>query len=175
MSSPNPHVLGVLGHPVGHSQSPALFADMFAREGRSDLSYRTFDLPNLDDFERFLVRHPEVAGLNVTVPHKRDILPHLCEMSPEAEALGAVNTLVRTTNGWVGHNTDVWGFQRSIQPFLANRHERALVLGTGGSATAVHHVLSGLGIDTVAVSRHGNSADNTHALGRPCVGYHELS
>ena len=175
MSSTNPHVLGVLGHPVEHSQSPALFADMFAREGRSDLSYRTFDLPNLDDFERFLVRHPEVAGLNVTVPHKRDILPHLCEVSPEAEALGAVNTLVRTENGWVGHNTDVWGFQRSIQPFLANRHERALVLGTGGSAAAVHHVLSGLGIDTVAVSRHGNSADNTHALGRPCVGYHELS
>ena len=66
--------------------------------------------------------------------------------------IGAVNTLVRTPEGWVGHNTDAWGFRRSIQPFLKNTHERALVLGTGGSAAAVIWALQDLGIDVVAVS-----------------------
>ena len=89
--------------------------------------------------------------------------------------MGAVNTLVRHGDDWVGHNTDVWGFQRSIQPFLANRHERALVLGTGGSAAAVHHVLASLGIDALGVSRQGNSTAGTVAYGRPALGYDELN
>ena len=174
--SDNAHnVLGLLGHPVSHSQSPELFGQMLQSEGRTDVDYRTFDLPNIEDFPAFLERHPQLAGLNVTVPHKQTIVPFLHGMSEEAERLGAVNTLVKTEQGWVGHNTDVWGFKRSIQPFLRNRHERALVLGTGGSAAAVHHVLAGLGIEAVAVSRSGDSARETKALGRPSLGYHELS
>ena len=164
-------VLGVLGHPVSHSQSPELFGRLLQSEGRTDVDYRTFDLPNIKDFRAFLERHPQLAGLNVTVPHKKAIVPFLHGMSQEAERLGAVNTLVKTEQGWVGHNTDVWGFKRSIQPFLNNRHERALVLGTGGSAAAVHHVLAGLGIESVAVSRSGNNARVTKALGRPSLGY----
>ena len=62
----------------------------------------------------------------------------LTDLSPEAEALGAVNTLVRTPSGWKGHNTDIWGFSVPFNP-SDEWHERALVLGTGGSAAAVHH------------------------------------
>jgi len=167
--------LGLIGHPVEHSQSPALFKTMLARDGREHVTYHAFDLPEVDSFPSFVQDHPNLKGLNITVPHKQHILPLLADLSPEAQALGAVNTLVRTPSGWKGHNTDVWGFQRSIQPFLMNRHERALVLGTGGSAAAVHHVLRNLGIETLSVSRSGNSAEGSEAFGRPSIGYHELN
>ena len=74
-------VLGVLGHPVSHSQSPELFGRMLQSEGRTDVDYRTFDLPNIEDFPAFLERHPQLAGLNVTVPHKQTIVPFLHGMS----------------------------------------------------------------------------------------------
>lgn len=174
MTGVDAKALGVLGHPVGHSQSPALFRHILGRDNRQDVTYGAFDLPNINDFKDFAEQHPFVVGLNVTVPHKQSIIPFLKDLSHEARALGAVNTLVREEDGWVGYNTDVWGFKRAIQPFLANRHERALVLGTGGSAAAVHHVLNELGIDTIAVSRTGDSTKSTRALGRPSIGYHEI-
>lgn len=167
-------LLGVVGHPVAHSASPALFAQRFAELGREDLEYRTFDLARVEDFPALLAAHPGLVGLNVTVPHKKSVVPYLASLSPEARALGAVNTLVKKTDGWHGHNTDVWGFRRAVGPFLANRHERALVLGTGGSAAAVHHVLAGLGIEAVSVSRSGDISAGSKAFGRPSLGYHEL-
>lgn len=175
MSSNATKLLGVMGHPIGHSKSPELFDRILKDAGRADVEYRTFDVPDLDEFPSLVDRFPNLVGLNVTVPHKRAVVPYLAQVSDEARALGAVNTLVRTDEGWVGHNTDVWGFQRSIQPFLANRHERALVLGTGGSAAAVHHVLSQLGIEALSVSRSGDSSNGTQSHGRPCLGYHELN
>ena len=131
MSDEASKLLGVLGHPIEHSQSPSLFKRILAAEGRDEIVYRTFDLPDIEDFHTLTQDHPNLVGLNVTVPHKQAILSKLVRVSEEAQAVGAVNTLVKTPRGWEGHNTDVWGFQRSIQPFLANRHERALVLGTG--------------------------------------------
>ena len=175
MSEGASKLLGVLGHPIGHSQSPRLFKRILAAESREDVVYRTFDLPNIEDFHTLTHDHPNLVGLNVTVPHKKAIVSKLAGVSEEAQAVGAVNTLVKTPQGWEGHNTDVWGFQRSIQPFLSNRHERALVLGTGGSAAAVHHVLAKLGIDAISVSRTGDSTNGTRALGRASIGYHEVS
>lgn len=168
-------LLGVLGHPIGHSQSPALFERILREAGRADVTYRAFDLADISEFPSLVASHPTLEGLNVTVPYKQRILPFLKGLSDEARQLGAVNTLVREGDGWVGHNTDVWGFQRSIQPFLANRHERALVLGTGGSAAAVHHVLAGLGIEALSVSRKGDSHAGTTAFGRPTLGYAEVN
>lgn len=168
-------LLGLLGHPVDHSYSPELFAEKFKALGRADLAYRTFDLPDISEFTSLVQAHPNLIGLNVTTPHKQSIMPFLAELSEEARAVGAVNTLVRDGNNWVGHNTDVWGFQRSIQPFLAKHHERALVIGTGGSAAAVHHVLSRIGIECVGVSRNGNHLNSTTFCGRPTLGYHELN
>ena len=174
MNTSHTKVLGVLGHPVAHSRSPALFSSWIGQAGRTDLVYEAFDVVDISDFANWQSMHPDVVGLNVTVPHKQAILPYLRDLSMEAEAVGAVNTIVRTQHGWVGHNTDVWGFQRSIQPFLSKHHERALVLGTGGSAAAVHHVLASLGIDAVGVSRNGDSKQHQQFRGRPVIGYHEL-
>lgn len=163
---------GLIGHPVGHSQSPALFQARAAELGNADSSYELFDLPAISDFPTFVLEHPEIGGLNVTVPHKQSIIPLLSSLSHEAERIGAVNTLEKTKDGWVGHNTDAWGFQRSIQPFLTRHHERALVLGTGGSAAAVKFVLGKLGIDVVLVSRQPDKADSKE---HPVIGYDDLN
>ena len=167
--------LGLIGHPVGRSQSPRLFAERFERLGRHDLSYEVFDLPDISDFPAWTEAHPDVVGLNVTIPHKVAVMPYLRSLGTEATQIGAVNTLVRTPEGWVGHNTDTWGFRRSIQPFLKNIHERALVLGTGGSAAAVICALRELGIEAVAVSRSAHSAEGRLHAGAPVVNYNELN
>ncbi len=167
--------LGLIGHPVGHSQSPELFSARFERLGRHDLTYEAFDLPDISAFPAWSEANPDVVGLNVTVPHKSDVLPYLQSLGAEAEQIGAVNTLVRTSEGWVGHNTDAWGFRRSIQPFLKNSHERALVLGTGGSGAAVTWALRDVGIDVLAVSRSGRSSEGRLHAGAPVVGYDELN
>ena len=167
--------LGLIGHPVGHSQSPKLFAERFEQLGRHDLSYEVFDLPDISDFPAWTEAHPDVVGLNVTIPHKVAVMPYLRRLGTEATHIGAVNTLVRTPEGWVGHNTDTWGFRRSIQPFLKNIHERALVLGTGGSAAAVIYALHNLGIDVVAVSRSAHSSEGLLHSGAPIIGYDELN
>ena len=77
------------------------------------------------------------------------------ELTPEARAIGAVNTIAFREGKALGHNTDAHGFHQSIKPFLTFEHERALLLGTGGSSKAVAHVLKSLGIQVNYVSRNG--------------------
>ena len=90
--------LGLIGHPVGHSQSPALFKQILARDGRADMLYEAFDLPDVEAFPAFVEDHPNLLGLNVTVPHKKNILPMLSALSP---VFGAMPTGVQcTTSKW---------------------------------------------------------------------------
>lgn len=174
-------LLGVVGTPLGHSQSPAMFQRRFASLGRNDLDYQAYEFKSIDEVATWMTSTPTLKGFNVTLPFKQSIMSFLDALSPEAKEVGAVNTVVRQGDLWVGYNTDVWGFQRAIQPFLAMRHERALVLGTGGSAAAVHHALKGLGIEAVSVSRGVHAKDMVDggsrplAWGRPVIGYDELS
>ena len=145
--------LGLIGHPVGHSKSPDFFKTILASINRSDVTYEEYDLESIEDFYGFLSEHSDFVGLNVTIPHKESIIKHLCCLEDVASEIGAVNTIVKTDNGWKGYNTDAWGFSRSLKPFIKGRHERALVFGTGGASKAVVHSLKKLGIKTVVVSR----------------------
>lgn len=150
---------GLLGKSLQHSHSQALFAQKFAQENIVDASYSLFELSDLINWQAWShaqLRHPEGAllGLNVTVPYKQSILAHLDQLTPQAEAIGAVNALRPMGDGqWMGHNTDAQGFAKSIRPFLTSSHERALILGNGGAAAAVRYVLETLGIDVVHVTR----------------------
>ena len=81
MSEGASKLLGVLGHPIGHSQSPGLFKRILSAEGRDDVAYRTFDLPEIKDFQSLTLDHPNLVGLNVTVPHKQAILSKLVRVS----------------------------------------------------------------------------------------------
>lgn len=116
---------------------------------------------------QLIEEHPNLRGLNVTIPHKQAVIPFLDELSDEAQAIGAVN-VIRITRPMVsvlgdsvaelkphlkGFNTDIIGFMDSIRPLLQPHHKRALVLGTGGASKAVCRGLEKLGIEWRYVSR----------------------
>jgi shikimate dehydrogenase len=143
---------GLLGKSLQHSFSPAFFKDYF-QSNCIEAAYQLIELASIEDALPLL--DGSFQGLNVTVPYKESILPFLDELTPEAQAIGAVNTLAFREGKTLGHNTDAYGFQQSIKPFLTFEHERALILGTGGSSKAVAHVLKTLGIEVNYVSRNG--------------------
>lgn len=147
------HRFGLIGQPVGHSWSAAYFEDKWTREGTKGCTYGLHDLATVDEVLA-LWEDPDWAGMNVTVPYKQAILPLLDGLTDEARAIGAVNVVAFTPEGRIGHNTDAIGFRKCIAPFLEAHHHRALVLGTGGSAAAVCHVLRDIGLDVTRVSRN---------------------
>ncbi len=147
-----PRRFGLIGHPVGHSWSARHFEEKWARERIGDCRYELHDLAQVEAVQG-LWEESGWEGMNVTVPYKQSIIPMLDGLSAEAASIGAVNTIAFTPEGRIGHNTDALGFKRSIAPFLRPHHERALVLGTGGSAAAVCHVLRSIGVQVTRVSR----------------------
>jgi shikimate dehydrogenase len=152
-------VYGILGFPLSHSFSNRYFTAKFEKEALKDCVHKIFPLQDLEKFPELLKSENSLIGLNVTIPHKVSILPFLDELDETAKAVGAVNTIKisRDASGKVqkciGYNTDVFGFGNALKPFLKNNHQRALILGTGGAAKAVAHVLKQLGIDFYFVSR----------------------
>lgn len=152
-------VYGLLGYPLGHSYSAGFFAEKFRREGIPAV-YLNFELPTVDLLRTEVIhRYPALRGFNVTIPHKQAILPLLSALSPEAEAIGAVN-VVRVEHDaeghmrLVGYNSDYIGFMESLRPLLRPDDRDALVLGgTGGAARAVNYALGRLGIKVHPVSR----------------------
>jgi shikimate dehydrogenase len=149
--------LGLIGTKLSHSFSKKYFEQKFEKLNLSDHSYSLFELKSIQDLPFFLEENKGLTGFNVTFPFKESILSFLDEIDAEANKLGAVNTVSiswkKNTPHLTGSNTDVFGFKNSIKPFLENSHERALILGTGGAAKAVNHVLQSLGITTLSVSR----------------------
>lgn len=145
---------GLIGHPLSHSFSAQFFSDKFQREG----IYARYDLlpiQSLQDIEQ-LVAENQLDGFNVTVPHKKNIVPFLQHLSDDARKVGAVNCVKVTKDGWFGHNTDITGFEGALHHLLRKiKINCALVLGNGGSAASVCHVLDKLGIGYRIVSRSG--------------------
>lgn len=146
-------LFGLIGYPLGHSFSQGYFTEKFKSLGLHDHQYQNFPIADLSAFPELIAQHPQLCGLNVTIPHKQNIIPYLHVLDDQAAAVGAVNC-IRIDNGKLtGFNTDVDGFKMSIKPFLENHYERALILGTGGAAKAVAYVLRQWGIPFHFVSR----------------------
>lgn len=149
---------GLIGFPLGHSFSARFFSEKFGREG-IDADYRNFELADIGELMELLSEYPDLEGINVTIPYKEQILPYLTALSPEAKAIGAVNTvrILHDADGNVsaleGHNTDAPAFARTLAPMLPAEAVSALVLGTGGASKAVGAALSALGIPHTFVSR----------------------
>ena len=144
---------GLIGYPLGHSFSKKYFADKFEREGITGNAYELFPLEQIDQLEDLLASNPDLAGLNVTIPYKEQVIPYLDSMSPVVEEIGACNCIHIQEGRLMGHNTDVIGFSRSLLPKLKPHHRQALILGTGGSSKAVAYTLKELGIPFLQVSR----------------------
>ncbi len=132
----------LLGDPVAHSQSPALHNAAFAACGL-DLVYLACRVaPGRLEAAIAGLRALGAVGANVTIPHKRAVLPFLDRLTPAAQGAGAANTLFRQDDRWVGDNTDVGGFLDGLQPFADQLYGAdMLVWGAGGGARAVVYAL----------------------------------
>ena len=150
---------GLIGHPLSHSWSATFWNSAFERHGMHECIYENFDLARIEQLPELLLAHPEIEGLNVTIPYKSAVMPLLDRIDPVAQSIGAVNTIHVNNGEKIGYNTDAEGFRRSIRPFLEPSHDKALVLGTGGASKAVQYVLQSLGIPVFLVSR---KADEKH-------------
>jgi shikimate dehydrogenase len=168
---------GLIGYPLTHSFSKKYFADKFERGKIAETHYHIFPMEYISELPRLLKEHPDLCGLNVTIPHKQGVLKYLDWIENDAKAIGAVNCIRISAESPVtaaftgeigikghnfrleGFNTDLYGFEMSLRPLLKPRHDHALVLGDGGSAQAVKCVLQNLGITYHSVTRkpqHGS-------------------
>lgn len=146
--------LGLIGRNISYSFSKPYFEEKFRKEKISNYSYDVFDLNEISQVKD-LMRIPSLKGFNVTIPYKQVIIPFLDELSEAASQIGAVNTVVKHEDKWIGHNTDVIGFEDSLKDLLnGEKPNRSLLLGTGGAALAVGFVLDRLKIEPIQVSRN---------------------
>ena len=147
----------VIGHPIGHSLSPAMLNAAFAGL-RLPHRYEALDVAPEDlapTVERF--RHDDVLGVNVTIPHKEAVMRLIDGVDDEARDIGAVNTLLRRGSVLTGANTDAYGFEMCARGVLEG--ERVLVLGAGGAARACVYALLRLGNSVRVASRSPEQAE----------------
>jgi shikimate dehydrogenase len=148
-----PALYGLIGYPLSHSFSPAYFKKKFTTQD-IDAVYELFPMEHIHEFPSLFEKHPDIRGLNVTIPHKVSVMPHLDEIDRMATEIGAVNCIVIRDGIRKGYNTDATGFEQSLNPLLQSQHTQALILGTGGASMAVAYALRQLGISFQKVSRN---------------------
>ena len=139
MDSPQRQLIALIGHPVDHSLSPVMHNTAFAAQ-KLPFQYVVHDVEPGNVEEALAGMYAlNYRGGNVTIPHKTAVRSALVDESEQARAVGAVNTLVRTSSGWMGQNTDVDGFLRPLEPHLPDlqRTSSVLIFGAGGAARAV--------------------------------------
>ena len=145
---------GLVGKNISYSFSKGYFTQKFSDLKLVNYTYENFDLEHITQFEDLIKSNNDLKGLNVTIPYKEAIIPYLHRTDHKATKIGAVNTIKFTDEGLIGYNTDVYGFQDSIEPHLKKHHNNALILGTGGASKAVAFVFGELGIAYTFVSRN---------------------
>ncbi len=147
---------GLVGYPLGHSFSAGYFAKKFENEKITNCEYRNFPIDSIQKFPSLFIDNTGISGLNVTIPYKEQVIPFLNEMDSEAQAIGAVNTVkIIHTNAGIklkGFNSDVYGFEKSLQPMLKDYHKKALILGTGGASKAIKYILRKNNIEYISAS-----------------------
>lgn len=142
---------GVIGDPVAHSKSPAMHNAAFATlhiDARYDRWPTTLaELPQRIDS----LRNADMLGANVTIPHKRAVMPLLDVIAPSARLVGAVNTIVNEHGQLIGHNTDAEGLAAALREAGYHYGQGAIVLGAGGAARAAVVALASLDVTTISV------------------------
>ena len=156
---------GLIGRSLRHSFSQTYFTQKFYSLHLAEHQYDLFELATVSELPALLAAHPNLVGLNVTVPFKETVVAYLDELALSASRVGAVNVIERQPDGRLrGHNTDVVGFRESLRTFFpAHAGAQALVLGNGGAAKAVTVALRDLGITYWHVTRDPMAAGLTYA------------
>lgn len=145
-------VYGVIGCPVEHTMSPMMH-NFYSEQAGIDMAYTAFPVEEGrvgDAVRGAYALH--IGGLNVTVPHKQAVMEHLQDIDKDAEIIGAVNTLVRTEQGFKGYNTDADGLWRAMQGAgISVQGRTCILIGAGGAAKAAAYVLAREGARKVYV------------------------
>jgi len=159
-------LFGLIGFPLSHSISPAVFSEIFRKEAVNDASYKLFEINSLNALADLLKERNEIEGFNVTIPYKKRIIPLLHKLDGTALKAEAANCIkIKRPDKEVvleGFNTDYPAFLQSIDKTGLDPGKKALILGTGGSAGAVAAALSKKKIDFLIVSRSENRGDLTY-------------
>ena len=157
--------LGLVGYPLEHSLSPKIHsAALKASELEGEYSLFPICPDDLSGLKILLnrIRSRELRGLNITIPHKQNVVQFLDELTVTAESIGAVNTIYLCDEKLVGDNTDVLGFLSDLKRFLGNSsfilQPSALILGAGGSARAVVSALVNDGWKVTVAARRVEQA-----------------
>lgn len=162
------YAFGLIGYPLGHSRSPRIHQAALASVGLKG-EYQLYPVPTDSTgqvvMKRLLasMRAGDIHGLNVTIPHKQRVIRFLDELTPTAEAIGAVNTLSLDDGKLVGDNTDVPGFWfdlcRQLGVGEVDAPANALILGAGGAARAVAYALLSAGFSITIAARRTEQAE----------------
>lgn len=166
METKNKNLFALIGFPLSHSFSKGYFTEKFKQMGLSDThAYETLEIENIENFPQLLANHSNLCGLNVTIPHKLNVIQFLDGLDDSAKKVGAVNVIKfikseTEKTKLIGYNSDYYGFKKSLEEFfkISNLQSpisnlKALVLGNGGAAKAVYAALTDLGIAYKVVSR----------------------
>jgi len=153
---------GLLGKTLKHSFSKAYFSKKFSSENIDDCRYENFELASINELPELLNGNPDIQGLNVTIPYKEEVLPFLDYENDIVKEINACNCIKISGGKLSGYNTDVIGFQQSLEKLLKSHHKSALIIGTGGSAKAVRYALNTLGVAYQNVSRTKTSSTITY-------------
>ena len=145
---------GLIGYPLTHSFSKNYFTEKFKNEAIDDCRYENFELADINELSEVLDSHPELVGLNVTIPYKESVLAFINESDDVVKKIKACNCIKILEKKLIGYNTDVVGFEKSLLKKLNSSHKNALILGTGGAAKAVEYVLRKRRIHYHYVSRY---------------------
>ncbi len=155
-------LLGLIGYPLSHSFSKPYFNTKFAELGiANQWQYESFAIENIEKLTDILRGHPELVGLNVTIPYKQAVMPFIDTFDETASEIGAVNCIDIRNGHLTGYNTDAYGFEKSVLGLLntptleslLNLNLKALILGTGGGSKAVAYTLKKWHIPFQYVSR----------------------
>lgn len=165
---------GLIGYPLSHSFSQKFFTEKFLKENIVNAQYTNFPIPSIESFAALWEENPNLEGLNVTIPYKKEVIPFLQHSSAVVQEIHACNCIRKFNNELYGYNTDVIGFEKSLLPFLQPHHTHALILGTGGASAAVQWVLQKLNIQYQVVSRRGNTLEENSEM-KASLSYDQLS
>ncbi|MBP7731268.1 MAG: shikimate dehydrogenase [Bacteroidales bacterium] len=161
---------GLIGYPLVHSFSENYFLEKFRNEYINDATYKNYPIKSIDQLLDLINEIPNLLGLNVTIPYKKEVIRYLDLIDKEALEVGAVNVIkiVRRNDKILlkGFNSDIYGFKESLKPLIDSHVRQAIVLGTGGGSSAVAYVLSSMRIPVIFVSR--SNKEN-------CITYNDIT
>jgi len=143
----------VIGNPIEHSLSPQLH-NYWIKKNNIDAVYERKKLEN-NDLENLIleVKNKKINGVNVTVPFKKEVIPYLDTLSPEAKTTKSVNTIYLQGNNTIGHNTDIGGFELAIKDIKYDlTGKKVLILGAGGVVPSLIFALKRMKVSEIILS-----------------------